>query len=82
MAFTLDDIKREAFSRAGESPSAPSSTEDLDVTKLAERLRDSGHVSPGQDDGLLHEYHQMLKTAQKKAAEKLGLVNGHLSLRS
>ena len=80
--MTLDDIKREAFRRAGVSPSLPKTAGiQVDVEKLASRLESAPDIDPMQDDGMLYEYEQMFKQAQDRAAKRLGMVDGHLTLR-
>ena len=82
MSITLDDIKREAFRRSNVSTSVSEKRASaLGVEKLAERLESNSYVETSSDDGLLYEYEQMLKKAQANAAERLGLVDGHLTLR-
>jgi hypothetical protein len=81
--FSLEEIKREAFERAGRKPVAVK-TAAFEVTEIQEligRLQSSGQVKTGSDDGVLYMYANMYKEAQRKAGKRLGLVNGRISLR-
>jgi hypothetical protein len=81
--FSLEDIKREAFDRAGRDPVTVKTAtfNGSEIQELVGRLQSSEQVRPGADDGLLYMYESMYKEAQRRAGERLGLVNGRISLR-